>query len=174
MDNIMVDIETLSNTPSAVVISVGAVYFNDKGLGDEFYYEVSPKGIEAQQRLGRDINIDTIAWWIDQNEKAKGIFKSNDEKKSTKDLLTLFTGFIGSNSNIKLWGNGSDFDNVIIASLYKSFNISLPWKFFNNRCYRTLKNMYPSVKMDRQGTAHNALDDAKSQALHLIKILEKL
>jgi inhibitor of KinA sporulation pathway (predicted exonuclease) len=32
----------------------------------------------------------------------------------------------------------------------------------------------PSIKLERVGTHHNALDDAKSQALHLMKILEAL
>jgi inhibitor of KinA sporulation pathway (predicted exonuclease) len=44
-----------------------------------------------------------------------------------------------------------------------------PWKFYNDRCYRTLKAMYPHIKMPkRTGTHHNALDDAISQVNHLI------
>ena len=46
-----------------------------------------------------------------------------------------------------------------------------PWKFWNDRCYRTIKSMHPEVPMPRTGTHHNALDDAKTQALHLMAIL---
>jgi exodeoxyribonuclease VIII len=47
------------------------------------------------------------------------------------------------------------------------------WEFWKDRCYRTIKNCYPDVPFDRRGTHHNALDDARSQALHLIAINEK-
>lgn len=48
------------------------------------------------------------------------------------------------------------------------------WEFWNNRCFRTLKGMAPHIKTERQGTYHNALDDAKTQALHAIKVLQHL
>jgi inhibitor of KinA sporulation pathway (predicted exonuclease) len=37
-----------------------------------------------------------------------------------------------------------------------------------------MKNMYPAIKLARTGTHHNAVDDAASQAYHLMNILEKL
>ena len=40
--------------------------------------------------------------------------------------------------------------------------------------YRTLKNLLPYIEMERVGEHHNALDDAKSQALHAIKLLKEL
>lgn len=70
-----------------------------------------------------------------------------------------------------LWGNGSDFDNVILASAYRSCNLEVPWKFWNNRCYRTVKALRPDIKIHRSGTYHNALDDAVSQAEHLMRMI---
>jgi exodeoxyribonuclease VIII len=46
------------------------------------------------------------------------------------------------------------------------------WEFWKDKCYRTVKGMYPDVKMERSGTHHNALDDAFYQTLHLIAINE--
>jgi len=37
-----------------------------------------------------------------------------------------------------------------------------------------MKNMFSGVNMKREGIHHNALDDAKSQALHLIEIVNVL
>jgi len=49
-----------------------------------------------------------------------------------------------------------------------------PWSYRNDRCYRTLAAICPEVKMERIGTFHNAVDDAKSQARHLQRIYKKL
>jgi inhibitor of KinA sporulation pathway (predicted exonuclease) len=46
------------------------------------------------------------------------------------------------------------------------------YKFWNERCYRTVKNQYPDVKLTRTGTYHNALDDARTQAEHLVQICQ--
>jgi inhibitor of KinA sporulation pathway (predicted exonuclease) len=34
-----------------------------------------------------------------------------------------------------------------------------------------LKNLHPQVTLERTGTHHHALDDARYQAMHLMKIL---
>jgi len=73
-----------------------------------------------------------------------------------------------------VWGNGADFDLPILAAAYKAAGGPPPWKPYNGRCYRTLKNLAPSIKLERQGTHHQALDDAVCQAKHLIKIVEHL
>ncbi len=75
---------------------------------------------------------------------------------------------------VKIWGNGADFDNVILTSAYKRNDLELPWRYTNNRCYRTLKSLYPEIKLERSGTHHNALDDAISQANHLMSIFSHI
>ena len=37
-------------------------------------------------------------------------------------------------SDICVWGNGSDFDNKILSSLYADAGISSFWKYSGNRC----------------------------------------
>ena len=60
--------------------------------------------------------------------------------------------------------------NIILSEAYQRIGTSAPWPFWKDRCYRTMKNMHPGVQMERAGTHHNALDDAKTQALHLMRI----
>jgi exodeoxyribonuclease VIII len=87
--------------------------------------------------------------------------------------LMRFTNFVQAGSGPAfVWGNGADFDNAILASAYQLMNIGTPWKFYNNRCYRTVKNLHPQIKLERSGTYHNALDDAVSQTQHLLAILD--
>lgn len=172
--NLMVDIETLSTKPNALILSIGAVFFcTETGeLGPEFYTKIDP---ESAQAYGGVIDASTVIWWLSKSENArKEITDKTSTKFSLPEALWLFNDYISTNSissELQVWGNGSDFDNVILASAYSSIEQTTPWEFYNNRCYRTLKNLYPSIKMDRSGTHHNALDDAISQAQHALRIL---
>ena len=77
---------------------------------------------------------------------------------------------------VRLWGNGASFDNAILSTAYELCELETvqPWRFYNDRCYRTVKSLYPEVAMVRTGTYHNALDDAESQALHLLAMKVEL
>lgn len=87
--------------------------------------------------------------------------------------LAAFADWLASEHgpDVKVWGNGADFDNVILGSAYRRLGKSIPWAFYNSRCYRTVKSLQPGCRIERAGTHHNALDDAKSQALHLMRLL---
>lgn len=176
--HIMVDLETLDTTPSAVVTSIGAVAFDpySKELGDNFYLELTDD-LAVQQERGRTISADTVVWWMRQGQAAQQLFaprSGSAVRCSTASALTHFTDFVRLNGgkDAKLWGNGADFDNVILGSLYKSFGVNKPWSYGNNRCFRTIKNLKGAPgSPDRVGVHHNALDDAVTQALHLQKIM---
>jgi hypothetical protein len=75
---------------------------------------------------------------------------------------------------VNVWGNGAAFGNVILRSAYAACGLLPPWEFWNDRCYRTLKNLRPDIKLERSGTHHNALDDAITQAEHAVVILSAL
>lgn len=84
--------------------------------------------------------------------------------------LQAFKDWLPPKSDPLIWGNGASFDNVILANAYRAASIQQPWAYWNDRCYRTLKKRYLDIALRRQGTHHNALDDAISQAEHLITI----
>lgn len=168
MSNVMIDLETMGNVSDSAIISIGAVKFGGTGINEEFYVNVE---LDSCMRSGLTVNADTIMWWMGQSDQARAAFKKGNVRLF--QALTDLSKFIGSSekAKVKVWGNGSDFDNVILANAYRSVNLDLPWKFYNNRCYRTMKGMFSGIAMDRSGTHHNALDDAKSQAEHLIRIM---
>ena len=179
MKHIMLDLETLDTTSSAVVISIGAVAFDPEttALGDMFYVEFTTD-LQAQQRLGRTISADTVTWWMQQGAAAKQIFADpapeGVRRVSTAQGLAEFASFIARHGGkkVELWGNGADFDNVIIGSLFDTFGLVKPWSYGRNRCYRTMKNLGigPRNPKSREGVHHNALDDAITQAVHLQEI----
>ena len=178
MKHIMLDLETLDTTSSAVVISIGAVAFDPEtsGLGDKFYVETT-EDTAAQQARGRTISGDTVRWWMQQDVLAKRVFSvpppDGVERVNTFEALSRFGLFVAANGDldVELWGNGADFDNVIIGSLFDTFGLVKPWSYGKNRCYRTMKRVFgENVPLVRQGVHHNGLDDAITQAVHLQEI----
>lgn len=175
--HIMLDLETLDTASSAVVVSIGAVAF-DPGtnvLGDKFYVEMT-EDTAAQQARGRTISGDTVRWWMQQDTSAKRVFSESIDgvdRLDTFEALSRFNLFVAANGDrdVELWGNGADFDNVILGSLYDAFGLRKPWSYSRNRCYRTMKSIGIGPRRSaRVGTHHNALDDAVTQAIHLQEI----
>ncbi len=73
-----------------------------------------------------------------------------------------------------IWGNGAAFDNTLLIEACERCGVQPAWKFHRDRCYRTLKTLFPDVELIRSGTFHHALDDAKSQAEHACRLLQKI
>lgn len=168
--HVMVDLETLDNKPGAVILSIGAVQFDKNGLGHEFHNYIDP---EDCQRHGMTISADTLKWWMMQSDEARRrVFEANGH--SLKNVLYAFSCWFANSGCEYLWGNGAAFDNVLLATAYDLVGdglIKKPWDFWNDRCYRTVKAENWFIKADPfEGTEHDALDDAKHQARHLIKI----
>lgn len=170
MTHIMVDLETLSTAPNAAIISIGACKFNFKTgrIGPTFYGVIE---INSTLNYGMHIDSDTVQWWARQSEEARKIFETRGE--TVYGVLKDFKRFVGNANVANIWGNGAAFDNVILTQAYKAVGIERPWKYWGDRCYRTIKAMYPQIKPERIGVAHNALDDARTQAKHLIEIYKK-
>lgn len=174
LDNVMLDIETMGNGPNAAIIAIGAAAFSIKSrsVEGEFYRTVN---LESSVAIGGVIDASTVLWWMDQEDKARSyITRPETAPTAINRALDDFSQWLRDTCDVyevKIWGNGAAFDNVIVSSAYKMAGQIVPWKFWNNRCYRTIKSLNPEVPMVRCGTHHNALDDAISQAWHLINIL---
>jgi 3' exoribonuclease, RNase T-like len=179
MIDIMIDLETLGRRPGCKILSLGAVTFGLHGLGREFYAEAkhSDQGLLAADQ-------ETLVWWSEQDELARTrLFNDQDKKPTLRQLLSQFNDWLidvaGLNDrgrvDARIWGNGADFDNAILQVAYVAVaQADQPWDFWNNRCYRTLKGLAPTIKMTRVGTHHNALNDAESQATHAVQLLNHL
>ena len=162
---VMLDLETMGNRSTSAIIAIGAVRFSVAlGIEDEFYKVID---LNSSMCSGCSVDADTIMWWMRQSHDARKQFRVGNTP--LVDALKEFTSWINWNSEV--WGNGSDFDNVILANAFHQCNLKQPWPFYHNRCYRTMKNMFPEIVMKRKGTYHNAVDDARSQADHLLRIL---
>lgn len=161
--NLMIDLETLGTESDCPVISIGACVFDKTEIKDTFYITLN---VEDQIDAGRRPSGATIKWWMQQDQAAQKVFK--EDAIDTKIGLQMFIDFIKSQvtvSKVKPWGNGSNFDISIIENLLKMYNLEVPWNFYNVRDLRTFKeDVYDGKLTIREGTHHNALDDAIYQA----------
>lgn len=164
--HIMIDIETMGTRPSAPIVSIGAVAFDAEGIHKKFYRVVD---LESSVAGGAVIEPGTVLWWLSQSDEARAAL-TDDIVEPIRDVLEAFTLWAAATEIDGVWGNGATFDNVLVAEAYKRLGMQPPWPFWKDRCYRTVKNMVPAVKLVRNSTHHHALADAEAQALHLIEI----
>lgn len=164
---VMLDLETMGIGPLAAIVSVGAVRFNRDEVTDCFEGTVS---LDSSVRHGMQVDSSTIMFWMKQTDKARE--RLLREADDLPRVLQSFSMWLGKDA--KVWGNGADFDNVILASAYRLTKLPQPWKYSANRCYRTIKNLVPDVRLMREGEHHCAIDDARSQATHLIECIRHL
>jgi exodeoxyribonuclease VIII len=167
MIQVMIDLETMSTRSNAAIASIGAVKFEvGTGIGDTFYRTIDVRTCKA---VGLHIDPETVEWWKQQAPEAqRALLKDNI---SLNQALDEFTEWFGR-SSLPVWGNGAGFDNVIMDNAYRAINSKRPWRPWEDRCYRTIRNIIQIPADERQGVYHNALDDAMHQTKHLLKILE--
>lgn len=168
----MLDLETMDTSPSAVVLSIGAVRFDERACYERIYLVcASPAHIEDQRAHGRTTSQSTMDWWEKQSPEARALF-SDEENVSPAEALAQFADFCGPAPRI--WGNGATFDNMILRSMYESYKRKTPWHYTADRCFRTLKSLTKVPAPARVGVHHNALDDAIFQAIWAQVILQNL
>jgi len=167
---VMLDLETLGANPNALIATVGACAIVDGKLRT-FYNLVN---MQSAQTEGFQMDVSTVLWWISQDAAAKSDITRTEYRDLLIDVLCNFNDFIsslGEDLNLEIWSCGSDFDTVILANAYRKICVQQPWKFYQTRCYRTMKEMFPEVAKPPREGAHNALNDAIFQLDHLNMIL---
>jgi hypothetical protein len=169
MNNVMLDLETLGTSPGCIILSIGAVFFDKTGLGQEFYQTID---VQSSIDAGLTMSGGTFKWWMGQPGPArKALF---EDPVKVRVALAYFSHWLEEHCDtktVKVWGNGSDFDNTILSAACEKMGLETPWKFWNNRCYRTVCDVLNDKQRKQEGVHHHALDDAKSQAQHLRGLL---
>lgn len=167
MKNVMVDLETFGNGSNSVIVAIGAAMFDETGVGGKFYTLVDPQSCVD---VGMQMDASTILWWLKQSDPARNALTCAPGPKLEHALLSLISWWP---HGATLWGNGATFDNVILANAYSAVKVQRPWKYTADRCYRTMKALFPTITPPSDiGVAHNALDDAVYQATHMVEILK--
>ncbi len=135
----MIDLETLSTRPNAIIVSIGAIKFERKGplrdLNnlDQFYKRID---IESCRELGLHYDQSVADWWSEQDPDIRYEALDNPDRAKIKDVLTDFSRWFRGCKLV--WGNGDDFDCTILCEAYTIAGIKPPWDFWNTRDVRTV------------------------------------
>ena len=167
--HIMFDLETMSTNPRATILTLGAVKFDP--FTDEFFDEMYIRiDIEEQEKLGREIDPNTLEWWSKQDPEIMLEAFSDEDRISLAEAMDQFHKFAWGCD--KVWSHGAVFDIVIIEDLLRQMGRTEPWKFWDCRDTRTLFDLAnPDMP---QSAKHNALEDAKRQAIGVQNVMRKL
>lgn len=174
VENVMVDIETLGTSGDCVILSVGACGYDRGGELKSFYEHIA---IADSLDYGCQVDADTLMWWFRQGEGARMAIVDGQKKSLRLDtVLKDFAMWLATNFTDKftIWSNGASFDIPILANAFRKAGMNVPWKFWNERCFRTVKSIYSDIKPPVTETAHNALDDAMNQLQHLNLIIKAM
>jgi exodeoxyribonuclease VIII len=169
MNDVCVDLESMGTRLDGAIVGIGMVEFDlPQGLIGRTFFRAINLG-DAVNNHGAKMDAATVSWWLSQSKAAQGAIVTNCY--SVRQALLDVTEFMAGNPDVKVWGNGCFFDNAMLSHLFRVVGLPQPWKFWNDRCYRTVCAMHRSVTKDEFiGTAHNAVDDAMAQVKHLMKI----
>lgn len=169
MKDVMLDLETLGTRYDAMIISIGAVYFdrNTGEIGRAFSMNID--SFEFRDRFTTDR--ETIEWWFTQSDRARSL--AMEYPASLKSTLEGLVEFLRT-PDVKLWSHAT-FDMPILAHAFEVCGIKHPVPFRNMRDLRTLMDLAgPSADMIRAGVHHHALDDAKYQAKYAADAMQRL
>jgi hypothetical protein len=172
--HVVLDIETLDTGPNAAIIALAALVMTvEYGIFNDDFYEIVD--LDSSIKSGGTIGADTLKWWLtvpSESAKAEVIKKQSEP---LVEVLARFTKYMTRGKNVKVWGNGANFDNVIIRSSYDRLGMVCPWSSKQDMCFRTLKGFFPELivkpPVDKQ---HIAIEDTRAQAISLLSMLRKM
>ena len=197
--DIMVDIETLGVHADSTIFQISAAAFdintgeilkikNKKAIFDQC------ANIDLEENL--KVDSETIKWWI---TKYPDMFTSliTKGKISPKQLLINFCiwlkSFYSISDNVHLWGNGVNFDNLMLKFQLNKFGeeeYKYPIKYSRDRDYRTIldlgallmnidrktlrENLLEEYKKNNNFNPHDAMDDVLFQIYNLTRIFKAI
>lgn len=170
MKDVMIDIETLGTRHDAMIIQIGACYFDcETGeIGETFKANIDPS------KFGHKFTVDyeTIAWWFGQSDQARAMVLANPTGLGW--ALTDLDAFLNLEKNPCVWSHAT-FDMSILVNAFKVADLPFSIPFRNMRDIRTLMDLANHhTGVVREGVHHNALDDAKFQVVYCVEAMQKL
>jgi len=146
MREMMIDLETLDTTHSAIVLSIGAVVWEDENIIERFMRVLD---IDEQVRAGRTLSQHTLTWWLRQDRTAmQEAF--NPVRQSMDIVLDDFNEFCQSHKDKGLnrfWAGPATFDFPIWENLCEDFGKPIPWSHRQRYDLRTaVSALHYSVK----------------------------
>ena len=175
----ILDIETTSKLPHTKIGAIGVSIIDTDKFGEylpEFYERVN---LFCPHNVTRIEDLATLTWWGEQRTKHpeafKEVFDKSLKRLSLQDTLIALSEFLietfGSTKNVRIVGNGPEFDCSILVNAFEHVGIEVPWTFFKQDSVRTFVTMYEikyGIRITHEipftGVKHHALHDARWEA----------
>lgn len=174
MKDLMLDLETLSTSPRAAIVQIGACFFDRHTgeIGSTFKTTCAPD-IEKYA-----VDYSTIAWWMRQSDDAR-LSSFGDGAPNIGQAISSFYQFVILQRAIvdfRIWAMPAAFDVVIIENALRTELFGVPWKYNESRDVRTIMEVAEISKDERvlPDVAHDALSDAIAQAKTVAKAFQKI
>lgn len=165
--DLMVDLETFATGPDALIVQIGACYF-DRVTGEifeTFKANINPSGESVGQ-----VDVHTVMWWLKQSKAAQESILA-EPRVEFKKALQDFKDF-SSRANC-IWSHAT-FDFVILQNSFKRCGIR-QFNYKSARDIRTLVDLAGQIpQQTRDGVHHDALDDAIFQVKYCVACLNKI
>jgi len=161
--NLMIDLETFSIKPNAVITQVGVVVFDTTQILSSICVDLT---LTEQILDGCAVDEDTVSWWR-SNKEAHSILCSGEPVNYYQGLENIRKFIVEKCPKVEgVWAHGASFDLPIIENGFRNAGIDIPWKYSKHRDTRTLYQLAKDNgwQYDRGKVSHNALDDATHQA----------
>lgn len=172
MADCMLDLETLSTHPDAVVLTFGAVKFDpySQTINESLslYLRID---VDEQIALDRHVDDGTIEWWGNQAPEVRNEALGDQDRVSLDEFTNKLNKFLVGVKNI--WAQGPVFDIVILENLYKQIGKPAPWFYWQIRDSRTLFGVHGDPRAKGRAGLHNALSDCVYQANGVQEIYAK-
>jgi hypothetical protein len=174
--HLMLDIETLDNAPTALVLSAGWAWFNrDKVHSSGSICFDHDLQLDGQDRT---VSLDTMRWWHRQRTPMPESKHGFDVRMLAPAMQrthpyygTKYPADLGAHL---VWANSPSFDCVILRCWAARLRYTLPWKFYQERDFRTYAYLVEQSQssalavIPRRAAQHSAEQDARDQAQFMI------
>ena len=176
---VALDLETLGTSPDSTILAIGAVAVCEETGQRRKFYSIC----NANAQPGRTVSQSTLDWWSKQSDAARMAFDEAHKQEApilsgVLEQLTHWIGELGLTHDVFVYGNGANFDVAMLEHAYKQISDFVPWNYKNVRDMRTLRDiclrLQLPIEVERNGTHHNALDDAEFQANVIMESLRQI
>ncbi len=180
---VVIDIEAFAqHAEAAKIATIGAVLvdlISREKLGT-FYVRC------AHHQPGRVVEPSTAEFWERQRTESPEAYNEvyrTDDRVPLNKALQLLSEFIesgfGPDHRRNVFGNGPEYDNVILAHAYRQLELPQPWDYWCNQSMRTallfsrlFLNVDPRRELPEPRVAHHALHDAEDEAMMLLSVAD--
>lgn len=177
MKHMMIDCETLGLRPGAVVLTIGAVTWDDTvatGTGAMSTFKARVDVFSCLM-VGLHIEPTSLDWWRQQSPEAQAALYDGPALPLADALLMLKDHWHITGAE-RVWANGPVADIAWLEAAYRAVGLTPPWQYNQVRDFRTLLELDGLAPEARAVPAvkHDALADAMAQAQDAMGCLQRL